>query len=261
MTEKDILHLRSRFKEYTSTFRSPDPYTDENIVLKIGHTSRVRAHCKAIADSENLPAARKNIAEAVGLFHDIGRFEQFRIYRTFSDKKSENHAELGARVLRREGMLDTLPAHQKHIILDGVQYHNLKDLPAHLDEDTLYYLKIIRDADKLDILNVLTEYYNSADYGNNPALNLDLPDTPKISDVVIQEVLDNRCVNLQNVKTINDFKLLQISWVFDVNFDYTLGYIRTHKYIDKIIGALPVTPGVQKVFDHINRRLSVGRVQ
>jgi hypothetical protein len=102
---------------------------------------------------------------------------------------------------------------------------------------------------------VLTDYYNSKDNGSNPALDLDLPDTPEISEVVINDIMKKRCVNLKNVITINDFKLLQVSWVFDVNFDYTLRYIKEHRYIEKIIKVLPQTVEIQQIYNHISERL------
>jgi putative nucleotidyltransferase with HDIG domain len=258
MTKKHILALRKWFKDYVNGFLGDDPYTNENVALKEGHTYRVCGHCAAVARSLNLSREKQYLAETMGLFHDIGRFEQFEKYRTFNDKASENHAELGARVLRRENILSQLNPTEQTIILKGVQFHSMKDVPENESEAACFFLKILRDADKLDILNVLTNYYNSRDNGSNPALDLDLPDTPEISEAVLQDLMEKRCVNLKHVRRINDFKLLQISWVFDVNFDYTLRYIKTHRYIEKIINALPRTIEVQRVYNHINDYLSAG---
>jgi len=256
MTEKHILSLRKWFKEYVKGFLGDDSYSNENVALKEGHTYRVCGHCIAIARSLDLPMEKQYVTEAIGLFHDIGRFEQFEKYQTFNDKQSENHADLGARVLRRENILSQLDPTDQTIILKGVQFHSIKDLPENENEDIRFFLKIIRDADKLDILNVLSSYYNSEYKGSNPALDLDLPDTPGISKSVIRDVMEQRCVNLKNVRTINDFKLLQTSWVFDVNFDYTLRYIKTNRYVEKIINALPQTVEIQRVYNHINDYLS-----
>ncbi len=256
MTEKHILSLRKWFKDYVKGFLGDDPYTNKNMALKEGHTYRVCGHCIAISRSLDLSMEKQYVAEAIGLFHDIGRFEQFEKYRTFNDKQSENHAELGARVLCRENILSQLNPTEQTIILKGVQFHSIKDLPENESEETCFFLKILRDADKLDILNVLSNYYNSEYNGSNPALDLDLPDTPEISEAVIRDVMEKRCVNLKNVRTINDFKLLQTSWVFDVNFDYTLSYIKTHRYIEKIITALPQTVEIHRVYNHINDYLS-----
>ena len=38
------------------------------------------------------------LAEIMGLFHDVGRFRQYSIYKTFNDAQSEDHADLGLKV-------------------------------------------------------------------------------------------------------------------------------------------------------------------
>ena len=42
--------------------------------------------------------------------------------------------------------------------------------------------------------------------------------------------------------TLNDYKLLQISWVFDVNFAPTFGAVLQRGYVEKI--AAKLTPGL-----------------
>lgn len=39
------------------------------------------------------------LAALIGLLHDIGRFEQYTKYNTFSDKLSADHADLGEKTL------------------------------------------------------------------------------------------------------------------------------------------------------------------
>lgn len=45
------------------------------------------------------------LAELIGLLHDIGRFEQVRLYHTFVDKDSINHGEYGAKILFEDGLI------------------------------------------------------------------------------------------------------------------------------------------------------------
>jgi putative nucleotidyltransferase with HDIG domain len=251
MEENDVILFQNWFEHYVETFRSPDPYTDRNNRLKKDHSLRVRDHCIAIARSLHLPEEQRLLAETIGLFHDIGRFEQFRKYRTFSDKRSENHAELGAAVMKQENILSRLAPGEQDVILKGIQFHNARDIPADRDPDTRFFLKIVRDADKLDILELLAEFYNSADTGNNPALALDLPDTPGISEAVLDDLRAQRCVDLKNCRSVNDFKCLQSSWVFDLNFPYSLEHVKTGGQIRRIMQTLPQTPEIR----HIHRRI------
>ncbi len=251
MKEKDIIRLRHWFADYVGGFRSDDPYIEKNYHLKEHHSRRVCGFCMAIARSLELPPEKLHMAEAVGLFHDIGRFEQFEKYRTYSDKISENHAELGARVLEREKVFDFLSSTLKAVLIKGVRYHNRKDLPEGEDEETLFYAKLVRDADKLDILRILSEYYHSDERGSNPALDLDLPEDPEIAPAVVDDIMNRRCVNMANIKTAHDFRLLQTSWVFDFNFKYTRDFVREHGYMEEIMKVLPQREEVKRVCDYL----------
>ena len=73
--------------EYVMKY-NPD---DEKIKLKISHIERVSHIAKEIAMELNLDKEDVELAELIGLLHDIGRFEQIRIYHTFIDNKSVNH--------------------------------------------------------------------------------------------------------------------------------------------------------------------------
>ena len=94
-----IPELKNRFEQYVKQFASPDPNIQAALDLKQAHTRRV---CEAIVDiGEDLL-----MAEATALLHDIGRFEQFRRYKTFSDARSENHALLGVKVIQENASGD-----------------------------------------------------------------------------------------------------------------------------------------------------------
>jgi len=45
------------------------------------------------------------IAETTALFHDLGRFKQFKDYGTFNDMLSEDHARLGLREMAAHKVL------------------------------------------------------------------------------------------------------------------------------------------------------------
>ena len=64
------------------------------------------------------------LAEAIALLHDIGRFMQYRKYRTFFDRISENHARLGIRELVRTLALSCLESQDRRILTRAVSFHN-----------------------------------------------------------------------------------------------------------------------------------------
>jgi hypothetical protein len=231
--------LKSWFEDYTCKFSSDDPLFQENIDLKIGHTRRV---CEAILDiggSLNLSKEDLCMAEASALLHDIGRFEQYRKYSTFSDYRSEDHAVLGVKIIKDNRILDQLDPDKVGIILRIIGYHNRSSLPFGEEERCLFFLKLLRDADKVDIWRVVTDYYQNAGNKRNQTIELDLPDTERISDPVYNALIKGELAQMSDFKTLNDFKLLQIGWIFDVNFRRTFQIIRERGYLEKIRSALP----------------------
>jgi hypothetical protein len=61
------------------------------------------------------------------------------------------------------------------------------------------------------------------------------------------------------MKTLNDFKLLQISWVYDLNFGPTFRAIQERQYVERIAAHLPQSDEVQQVLSIVNAYLEKRR--
>lgn len=244
------------FETYTHGFDAPEPGVQQGMDLKRAHTRRVCEAVRDIGRSLNLSPRDMCIAEAAALLHDIGRFEQYRQYRTFSDTLSEDHAALGVKVIQTQGILRPLDRDTAGMITRVVGYHNRAGLPEHEDERCLFFLKLIRDADKVDIWRVVTDYYRIAHTHRNPTIELNLPDTPQISDPVYDTLKQGRLVQMADLKTLNDFKLLQMGWVFDLNFPRTFQLVREKGYLEMLRDALPSGSGrVSEIYEHTRGHL------
>jgi putative nucleotidyltransferase with HDIG domain len=233
--------LRAWFEHYVRGFASKDPRVWENMDLKAEHTQGV---CEAILDiGESLDLSREDlcIAEACALLHDIGRFEQYRQYGTFSDNRSEDHAALGAKIIEENGVLQGFEPAVADMIIRVVRCHNRALLPVKEDARCLFFLKLLRDADKVDIWRVVLDYYHRAGNNRNQTIELDLPDTNRISDPVYSSLMKGEPANMADLKSLNDFKLLQIGWVYDLNFPRTFQIVRQKRYLEGIRDALPQT--------------------
>ncbi len=154
--------FKTWFAEYIRTFESGDPEYQRNIELKEAHTRRVCLEILDIGNNLCLNGEDLHLAEVMALFHDIGRFEQYARYGTFYDLRSEDHAVLGVKVLRKTGVLEVLDQSTADLILRCVAYHNRAFLPEYESERCLFFARLLRDADKLDILRVVTDYYQQA---------------------------------------------------------------------------------------------------
>lgn len=234
--------LKGRFKEYAEGFLKDDADLREAAALKIGHTHRVCKNIVNIGTSVGCSDDDLAVAEIAALLHDIGRFEQFRRYHTFMDHKSENHAVLGAAIIQSQGILEEVDDATATLIRSLVRDHNLAAIPDHESGRFLFFLKMLRDADKLDIWRVVTDYYHAKDAlgkKRNTAIELDLPDDKEISDPIYDAVKNRAVAPIIHAKTLIDFKLLQMSWIYDVNFPFTFQSVLKNGYLEKIRDAIP----------------------
>jgi len=253
--------FKAWFSDYIAGCYGDDEFVNANLKLKERHTLRTCQEMQYLAGELGLEVNQKRIAEAIALFHDIGRFEQFIEYRTYNDLKSVNHSLLGLDVLRRTKVLGTVDGQERELIEKAVEYHGRKELPEDLNGECLLFSKLIRDADKLDVLYVVTEYLRQ--YRDNPqecVLELDFPDEPRYSAEIIEEVLRGQRVDYSQLRTLNDMMLCQLGWVYDVNFPATLKRIRQRKFLEKLLELLPKTADIEqlekKIFNYVDFRIS-----
>ncbi len=246
MTQNNLTFFKQWFSEYCKSFYSSNIEDQKNISLKEEHTLHVCKNMVQIAQGLSLKEDQKLTAETVALFHDIGRFPQYVKYKTFRDNISVNHGVLGAETLIEKKILEKLAGEEQEIIIQAVKFHNAFSIPKKEKEDIVFFIKLIRDADKLDIWRVFLEYYESPSESKASAVGLGLPDLPEYSEDVLAGIYRKEIVSLLNVKTLNDFKLLQLSWIFDLNFMPSFQLLHERDYMQRIISHLPQTDGIQK---------------
>jgi len=248
MNQRHLEKFRAWFDDYVAGFYGDDPYVNANLKLKEDHSRRVCDEMQYLANELSLGPNQSRIAQALALFHDIGRFEQFAKHRTYNDWVSVDHSLLGVQILQKTNVLAEIPEREKEIIEKAIEYHGLKELPGGLNGDLLLFSRLIRDADKLDIFYVVVKYYG--EYKKNPEnfmLQLEFPDTPQCSAEVIEAVLDGRRIGYEQLNTLNDMRLLQLGWVYDVNFTATLKRIKQREFLKTIAHSLPKTPKCENV--------------
>lgn len=221
----DILKAKKAFKEYIKDYNPEDP----KIKIKITHIERVAQIAKKLAENLKLSKEDIELAELIGLLHDIGRFEQIRVYNTFLDKESINHAEYGVKVLFEDGLIRKFVEDDKYdeIIKIAILNHNKIKIDYGLSEHEMLHAKIIRDADKTDIYYVLT-------VGDKKELwyKEDLSDE-KISDDVYEDFMRNRLISYDKVKTGLDLVAIDFSYLFDLYFSQSVKIIDENKYLEK----------------------------
>ena len=89
------------FDKYVSKY----DMNNKKIKIKYFHSYRVMSLSKKYATLLNWNKHDIELASVIGLLHDIGRFEQQRIYHTFDDSKSIDHAHYGVQELFEKGYI------------------------------------------------------------------------------------------------------------------------------------------------------------
>jgi hypothetical protein len=240
MEQAQLDELQQWFEKYVQTYNDIDEAGFRNILLKVEHTRKVCEVMELLATGEGLTREEARIAAAVALLHDVGRFPQFRRWRTFRDSDSENHARLGIEVIREQGILNGLPASERLLIEEAVRFHNLLALPLRFTSPTALFIRLIRDADKLDIWRVFLDYFRQPEDLRPSAVTLGFPDLPEVTPACVSELAAGRVIHLEHVRVLNDFKLLQISWVYDLNFRSSYSLLQQRGHIAALAATIPL---------------------
>lgn len=221
--------IKNTFREYVKDYNAEDP----KIALKIAHTFRVANISEKIAKTIGLNDDDIDVSWAIGMLHDIGRFEQIRRYNTFNDSKSVNHASFGVSLLFDEGLIERFEIDEDILgfIRLAIFNHNVYRLPADLSEKELTFCKIIRDADKIDILRVNYETPMEDVYN----LTTEELRNSKISDSVFEAFFEESAINHSLKKSGVDMLIGHISLVFELEYDISREILKEQGFLKKLM--------------------------
>ena len=236
------MNIEEEFKKYVSKF----DLNDDSISRKYYHSLRVMNKARKIAESIELSEEYINIATVVGLLHDYGRFEQWKRYHTFADGKSIDHGDLGVEILFDEKEIEKYDIKKENyrIIYNAIKYHNKLEISEDLTKEEKIICKIIRDADKLDIYELLLDGKIVFIDDNNP-----------INSEVEKQFFENNSINKKIVKNESNRILLRLAMIYDINFKWSLEYIKNNKIVDKMLELLEDKEKYEKYFAYMKKYL------
>jgi hypothetical protein len=239
ISRTELKIIDERFCAFTDRYRTAGELHPMQ-QLKLEHSIRVAADARAIAEKSDWDEDEINLAEAIGLLHDTARFPQFEQYKTFSDANSIDHGDLGFQTLEKENLLAELKDEPRALILHSVQYHNKKDLPRTLTAHEEKHLRLIRDADRMDIFFVCWDALASGSVHDNPALMMGVDFTGPPTESVLDQFDRGEAIDYKHIKTMADRFVLQLSWMHDLSYDASKRLVLERGVLDKFIDVLPV---------------------
>lgn len=215
----DIKRHIAKFEAYTNARLNESGDDDFPIRLKIEHTMNVLEHARNIVESERPSPDIGRAALLAALYHDLGRFRQYLLYRTFRDSASCNHGFMGAREVKAEKYLeDETPATAK-LVLAAIALHNRGALPKKLPPAALFATNVVRDADKIDILRVIHGQLSASGRPHKAVIQSLPEDESLYSQKTIDDVLAGRPPAYDDLLSINDFRLMLGSWFYEMHFE------------------------------------------
>ena len=210
--EKAKLALKDFLEEYKDK-------SDLGFELKIVHTYHVAENAKKIAQELNLSKEDIELAELIGILHDIGRFEELKITKELNSVKFD-HAGHGSEMLFEKCMIRKFIEDNQYdgIIKKAIENHT----------------KIIRDADKIDNYRVKKDEKVEAIFPKRVNKKEDMEES-KLSDKVYNTVLDKKCVDIHDRVTPLDFWVCILAFTFDLNFEVSYKIVKENDYINVLV--------------------------
>ena len=215
---------------------------EDMIAYKYNHSYRTVHQAEEIARSLNLDEEDKELASFIALTHDVARFRQWNDFKTFEDHKSFDHGDEGVKILFDEGEIAKYTLDEKYydIVKTAIKFHNKLLLDeSGLSEKEILHSKIIRDADKLDII------YS---FSTQRLLEMESDESD------ISEKVDNSIV------TKNDRVVMELALVYDLNFDYSIRRVYEENYLGKMIDSFKNKELFMPYLNEINEYMK-GRIE
>ena len=228
------------FDNYVKEYRRFDKSTD----YKYYHSYRVMHNMEIIGKSLNLTKEDIELAKTIGLLHDIGKIKK-------DDKKYNNdhdHGDYGADLLLKQGLMKkfNITKEDSQIVYKAIKNHSKFSIEKGLNERELLFCKMIRDADKIDILNAL---------GDSSIKDKLLQDNSKVNEKIKTIIRNKKVVDKKYIINKNDNLAAVFSLIYDLNFAISYKIIYQERYLDKIYQRIINKENFKEILDETSNYL------
>jgi len=233
--KQDFITFKQYYQEVAQKIPAASPFT-RDVNHKFKHSVDVlhigEKILKETPELSNCSPVFTDFAEKALLFHDVGRFKE-ALNRYQKDKKhikiapsACDHGLIGYNLMKKN------PAYNDMRILFALRYHGkmmnrvmtsklwkeIANSPQR--DDIIKILYLVRDADKLSNLkNIKKEEHLKKDvfYRQLSSKALNAP----ISEAVMAQFLARKTILFSTVFSFADRVLMVLSWIFDLNYEFT----------------------------------------
>lgn len=245
----NLEHAKEQFEKYLDNYDRED----DKVRLKIIHTYGVTKCSKEIAERMCLSREDIELAQLIGLLHDIGRFEQIKRFDSF-EPNTMDHAAFGVEILFEEGMIREFVEEDTwdDIIRTAIAQHSGFEITGVTDERKLLHARIIRDADKLDNCRVKLEDAIETILGESA----EEVGASAISDEVMGQTENHSSIKSDTRKTKMDYWVSYLVYFYDINYPVSFDIIKENDYLRKLVSRIPYShPETVKKMERIENEL------
>lgn len=223
----DIENAKKELVNHVNKLEIDNP----RVQTKLGHILRVAENSKNIAEKLKLTQEQIQLAELIGLLHDIGRFEQYKVFDKNDYIKKFDHGEAGVEVLKKDNYIRKYIEESTYddIIYTAIYEHNKYKITEGLSKEKELFSKIIKDADKIDLL-----YESVYIYWQEPERIQEI-EKGKLAEKMLENFYEHKLADNRNRVSEADQILRYASFIYDINFQCSFEIIKENNYISQMI--------------------------
>ncbi|MFA6599834.1 MAG: HD domain-containing protein [Candidatus Omnitrophota bacterium] len=244
MNASQVLAVQTWYREYVARFQIGGRLPSRSLI-KHEHCLRVSRESSELSRDLGWSGEAVLTAEILGLLHDVGRFSQLAEYGTFVDRDSVDHAQRGLEVLEEEKVMEVLFAQDREVLAEGIRWHNKKAVPGSLPAEAARFVRLVRDADKLDGFRILSAAL--ADPADPLYREIFCGKTlqGKADPGLVEQILRGQMISYADTHCLADYLLLQIGWIFDIHYDVSMRRVLERGIPENFPAYLPGDKGME----------------
>ena len=245
--------MDSYFSTFTKYINDKYDINDPIISDKYYHSIRVCSLMICLSLKLGLLNDDLLLAAEIGLFHDLGRFREV-VRNKNKDKKLNNmnfdHGAYSNKILFNDGLIKMFNVNSNDylVIKKALFYHNKKDIGHDLNEKELFFVWMIRDMDKLDIL-----------YQRSFKRHLKFDD--QVNEKILLAFFNDETISIADLKSDSDRVIFYLSFIKDLHFDESFDLAINNGYLNLFMNIIEVKNNdlfnqlMEKVYERRNKNV------
>jgi hypothetical protein len=237
MTEQIVEKCKHFFDEYTQRLIKVKTGSELNVLsLMREHSMKVAEYSEYLAAQLMMEAEECSLVGIIGLVQDLGRFSLHDS--GYGQVPGDDLSASTLSVLDDAPFFAEMTLPEQQLVREVIEVGE-KQAASPKDARSAQLVKILRDADKLDLWEVAVLQLKKDGSFKMPEFSLGLTKVLGVSEPVIKALILGKAVHKADIQTVTDFKLYLISLVYDLHSKPAFQIINQKQLIPKIYDSLP----------------------